>query len=919
MNKIPLFLDGHFLGFAFKNHNGTYSMSIDGIDDVSSFNNINDLNTYMKDYGIVAKSSDAPNAKEYPSLSDTDLNPTDNIQKGFNTFSVSNPTRTFPQNATTHIDAEKQILNDPIFQVKDKNGNLDKRATIKKAQQWFNQSNYQSNKGSLKEDGIVGPRTMEAFNTYAKDALLNSQVSDELITPKVNPNNNTDVTNNTPNIIKPQDVVKINNDYQHNGPPLSSAVDPEPPVKNVDIMRDIVGYKPELQNNTIQEEPITPSDEEENKVIKPSDVVDLYHTNNMGNAWFKTNNRFVPVSENNLVQIRTRDQNTQPLNRTDHVIFGGNNAERDPNKLNGISIKGIGNVKLFPKLQDRVNNFIKARKEAKQEIYDQPMDDGSGLSKGELLNQLRENNDELPLTRYKKRQNLKLERQIGRQQLKELRDQGKLDRIVDDNETGENIIRTKSATKQWLEPHRQEFLTNANSQENDLREENSALNVGNRTFKRYENLEDRENYFNDKINQSRDRMNQRVSNVRSNFINRLKNRRGKEDYPIEFLEEEYTQPEKKQFGGNMNSIGNKGYYTDIGDFQLPETYIPQLSEDKLKERFYNGLSNSKPSESFTTRNLGNGNDPNFSLRFNESISQPSNTNSNTNPNTTTTDQPITQSGYDPTRLMYYGNKMQHMGNLLPTMYNTSKYLFDKPEVEIPRYNNQESTYLGGMKNLTINPNMEPINTTQRAVFDTIRNNSRNTGQMLSNLQTAATNTTRAANEEAYKAKLANVQFKQQYLGALNNVGDQHRLIDEQNYLRNQQHRLAKENLGTAAIESGEKTLINKAQLHNQEQADWMKAQLYLNEIADDYKVVPDANGTYQIVFKPKGQNNYQTINFSDLGQFNNTLKTELYGKEEKPAPNGNPSGPPSSYSVNPAANTTKVKKYGGIIIKRNFI
>jgi hypothetical protein len=210
-----------------------------------------------------------------------------------------------------------------------------------------------------------------------------------------------------------------------------------------------------------------------------------------------------------------------------------------------------------------------------------------------------------------------------------------------------------------------------------------------------------------------------------------------------------------------------------------------------------------------------------------------------------------ESNFDPYHLNIYGNKLQHYANMLPATYNASKYLFDKPEKEFSIYNKQDEATLSGLRNLRIAPNMNVLNSKEAIMKNMILQNSRNTGQLLSNLQQLNSNLATTAAQQATDIDKANTDLRVKYLDTLNRVGDARRVIDTETVRRNQGHRLTFEQHGAETIKGLEKVLLNKGQLHNKELEDYIKEQIYLNNLTDSYKIMTAPDGTKYVQFTGK--------------------------------------------------------------------
>ena len=233
--------------------------------------------------------------------------------------------------------------------------------------------------------------------------------------------------------------------------------------------------------------------------------------------------------------------------------------------------------------------------------------------------------------------------------------------------------------------------------------------------------------------------------------------------------------------------------------------------------------------------------------------------------------------WDHTKLNVYGNDMQNKANMYPVMYNVGKSLFDKPEVQNPIYNKQDVAYLQAMKNNHITANMDPLNNNQMMMNQAIRSNARGSGQLLSAMQANANASSKAANEEQYRVKNTNQTIDNNYLTALNQVGANRREIDTLVEEKNRQHRLSFDKFQRDALESGEKAQINKGQMLNQELADKMTMDGYLNQVGKNFKYVKQANGSYIIEFEDFSGNKRRM----DSRQTKQSLEAFTTGEKER--------------------------------------
>lgn len=346
-----------------------------------------------------------------------------------------------------------------------------------------------------------------------------------------------------------------------------------------------------------------------------------------------------------------------------------------------------------------------------------------------------------------------------------------------------------------------------------------------------------------------------------------------------------TQPE------NIMTSNDESFYNDSAK-RVPQTIeLNTQMPDGRTYPSYNDFISGKFTGVKTT--------PTVSAN-NTSFTQPNNRNNEFN--------------YDPTRLTYYGNRMQANANLLPVLYNTSKALFDKPEVQRPFYNNQDQATLAGLRNNKINANMNPINTGRVVAMDAIRNNARGSGSLMSNLIAANANANKQMNDESYRVASANQAQDNTYLEKLHSVGTNRQLENKYTDEANRKHRLAMEEFRRDAIKSGEKAMINKGQLLNSELSNQMKLEGYLNQLGQDYKFQQDNNGNLKIVLR-NADGTSRVMNAGMGGQdLINSLKAKGASYNEEPNKNNG-----ATVRLDANGNPISHKKYGGKVYKRRFL
>jgi hypothetical protein len=322
-------------------------------------------------------------------------------------------------------------------------------------------------------------------------------------------------------------------------------------------------------------------------------------------------------------------------------------------------------------------------------------------------------------------------------------------------------------------------------------------------------------------------------------------------------------------GGYLKKYQNSGYINPLDnrnvDYSLNNSNITNYQNSMYGQPLAmdtTPLTNDKPITVNDSKGNVSYNQPSYSsgLQFNSNTNSNSNNNSN-NKNKTRKSQYV--SGYDETRLEHYGDRLQHNANLLPVLYNTSKAIFDKPELQRPFQNEQAQAALSTMRNNVINVNTDNINSGRIAAANTIRNNARSSGSTMNNLLALNTNASRELNNEQYRVDSANSAQRNTYANMLNQVGAQRQSENQRIDEANRSHRLAMDKFRRDALESGEKAMINKGQMLNQQKQDRIALDTYVNQLSSDYKVEYNPDGTADVKFKgklvrkmPKGSTKY---------------------------------------------------------------
>ena len=270
--------------------------------------------------------------------------------------------------------------------------------------------------------------------------------------------------------------------------------------------------------------------------------------------------------------------------------------------------------------------------------------------------------------------------------------------------------------------------------------------------------------------------------------------------------------------------------------------------------------------------------------------------------------------FDPKKLNVYGDKLQHRANMLPVKYNVFKSLFDKAEVQNPIYSTQDVASLQGLRRNQIAANMNPLMDARAANNQGIRDTGRGSGQIINALQASHNNTQKGMNDEMYRVKNANQAQQNMYLQQLDKVGNTRReintLVDE----KNRQHRLAQDKFQRDAVESGEKMMINKGLLHNQELEDHIKLKGYLNQIGADYEFFQGPNGIPYMKFRKDKNSKFVSM---PLGTFKSFLSGNTgveYPETEEEKKKRVNSGA-SSYTTD-GGKATQVKKQGGYVPRK---
>lgn len=270
--------------------------------------------------------------------------------------------------------------------------------------------------------------------------------------------------------------------------------------------------------------------------------------------------------------------------------------------------------------------------------------------------------------------------------------------------------------------------------------------------------------------------------------------------------------------------------------------------------------------------------------------------------------------FDPKKLHVYGDKLQHRANMLPVKYNVFKSLFDKAEVQNPIYSTQDVASTQGIRRNQIAPNMNPLIDARAANNQGIRDTGRGSGQIINALQASHNNTQKGMNDEMYRVKNANQAQQNMYLQQLDKVGNTRREIDTLVDEKNRQHRLAQDKFQRDAVESGEKMMINKGLLHNQELEDHIKLSGYLNQIATDYKFVQGPNGVPYVQYIGKGNGKQVSMPLGTFKAFLSGNTGVEYPETEEEKKKRVPSGA-SSYTTD-GGKATKVEKNGGYVPRK---
>lgn len=961
--------DGNEIGYVTKTNDGGYQVTSSQSNSTQVYNNADELNDYLQ------KQEYFPLSDKPVGYGELDPNRNVNANQAYNQLSAnSNNLFGFNQFANNiqnikPVDYKKMeqiIHNDPRYRGKTV------KESVKNFQRQINQAGILDKRGKrLVEDGIVGPKTFSTIQNTMRE------IADPSVPQVEMPNDISIDSNKPPQIVDtnprtfniPEAPVPPNtNDEQ----PLTEE---EMNVIRNRMNKPVPDNNPVNNNPTvIKEDEVVNDSEDSNSNSYNLNAPRVVQTH----GWWRpvdekssfTRMRTVPDYMRPSLDLSTNDNTSQSGSdrlttsnsgdnrrmNADHVV-GDIRVPRIQVNVNGQPLQ-IRTPKFIKNLKEDVKTFIDKQKEKKLQRKAE-RDDRYDMLEQNALNRYGLNNATIndpnefitpenlrtfrQDSRFDRRYNRQLDRNLDRafnREQKALRIQGRNDRSLDD-------------TKHELGTSQQEGY-NSLEQEAARQKMKRAVNNTDEHFEAKSAI-DNSNYYKDKalndygkvINVQQDRLAKAYPNQypdvvtpdergQANFNTEM-NTRDDDEYALDIINRARKFKDIKESGGMIkaqrgtiiNPYNSNTSYTATPDgenvadnlktMQVPQIQIagPSGRPTMAGALNYKNNPNSEtidhtmPASAQTTLNMHAALNDDYLKNYGDPYSSDS-----TNTGNTINAGQVIDDEYNPKRLLYYGNKMQHMSNLLPTMYNTTKYLFDKPEVQSPRFNKQNQAYLAGLRSNTINANMEPINSAYQTAMNMVRQNARGTGQMMGNLQAMASNSANAANQAQFQAKAQNIGYKNAYLQGLQGVGEMNRQIMSNTSEANRQHRLAKENLGTAAMEAGEKMLTNKGILHNQEMKDYISMKTYLNEIADDYKFHLDKNGIPVITMREKGSNTYKTMPmgaFKEMKDFKAHLDRSV-GTDSTPSPRTTaPVSSPASYGVHGGSRGTavKVNKYGG--------
>jgi hypothetical protein len=338
------------------------------------------------------------------------------------------------------------------------------------------------------------------------------------------------------------------------------------------------------------------------------------------------------------------------------------------------------------------------------------------------------------------------------------------------------------------------------------------------------------------------------------------------------------------------------YSQNLGDYNYDNNFTSRLAtgNDSQAATDYRDLGNRTVSGQLSNMNAGRPTSVGYMNGSTPSITQTPGTKNGFNIS-------FGSKPYGTYDLKYAGNRLQHQGNMIPANWNMAKYIFDKPEKEPFVAPSQMYTQK------VITPDVLPLMRNKAQNMDLIRRNSRNTGDIMANIQQLHANTSAQEAGLANKVQMANAAEKSKFEVAKQDYADKYQQEILRKNATDRANRLSWENLGSDAMTEYQEALINKGKMLNQEYADDLSIKNYLNQISDDYKIIPDGKGSYNVEYVKNGQKVVLPISTVQQQAATNNVGATSRGTAGTPA-----QGSSTSYTV-------PQHKKGGMLKRRNSL
>lgn len=747
---------------------------------------------------------------------------------------------------------------------------------------------------------------MKTLELNPEDVSTTGKDNKTLSNPEPNPSKPTEFQNQFENKIllgktpSPQPTIEVEPQERDNTPEIDFKN-----KGNVINKQDVIVDNPTNGNNNNSNvnntgKPIIVDNPDRDKqVIRVEDVVDDGNGKSFTQSFLPPDYRdkrpgFFP----GLGLFAREDNGNVTSNNASNNNVNNSNTSNSNSNSNFNPLRSLSNTKLgrfANRMMDRYKDRRDARNERNAYI--------SNAAKEYSDNQIQKTGMKSVPSDLSKREVRKFARQVDknmrsyqRNEQKSIRDEnqrnriidrmaGKSDRLMNNYDDFRNNYVNSQNNKTSRNRMRQDYRT----QKDDLMDDKTNQQVDKRIASKQEQFNNRYNNRLNRLNQQKQQfINNGVpantsitnENANSNTIDKYKNSTAEElqmrrEDAIRSYNDRYRNNPKMKLsyknGGTIKKYQNAGYVNPLNpndiDYSKNLSNITGYNNSMYGEPLQadtTPLTTDKPINVTDSKGNVSYNQPNYSsgLQFKSKTSTMNNGVNNNNGNNNTIGSG-TGYDYDETRLKHYGDRLQHNANLLPVLYNASKAIFDKPELQRPIQNEQSQAMLSTVKNNVMNVNMDNINAGRIAAQNTIRNNARSSGSIMNNLLALNTNASRELNNEQYRVDSANSAQKNTYANALSQVGGQRQQEFQRIDEANRQHRLAMDKFRRDALESGEKAMINKGQMLNQQKQDKISLDTYINQLSSDYKVTTNPDGTMTVDYKgqksiiPKNSTAYQ--------------------------------------------------------------